>query len=71
MAKTRMNDVTWQWILESPSFVLNTIWDATDNNIKSIVVQTNVYNIISHQTLIRDVLSSVADLIRWRCSIFI
>lgn len=71
MAKTRMNDVTWQWILESPSFVLNTIWDATDNNIESIVVQTNVYNIISHLTLIRDVLSSVTDLIRWRCSIFI
>ena len=71
MAKTRMNDVTSQWILESPSFVLNTIWDATDNNIQSIVVQTNVYNIISHQTLIRDVLSSVTDLIRLRCSIFI
>ena len=71
MAKTRMNDVTWQWILESPSFVLNTIWDATDNYIESIVVQTNVYNIISHQTLIRDVLSSVTDLIRLRCSIFI
>ena len=44
MGKTRLNDVTWQWILESPSFVLNTIWDATDNNIESIVVQTNVYN---------------------------
>ena len=71
MAKTRMNDVTWQWILESPSFVLNTIWDATDNNIESIVVQTNVYNTISHLTLIRDVLSSVTDLIRLRCSIFI
>ena len=41
-----MNDVTWQWILGSPSLDSNTIWDNADDNVKSIGVETNVYNII-------------------------
>ena len=63
MARTRMNNVTWQRILEPPCFGLNTIQDTTDSNVKSIVVQPNVLNSISHLALISDVLSSVIYLI--------